>query len=208
MHRTIRLGIRPSPLALKQAQEAIDLLKRIYPGATFSIRKIFTLGDKDKLTPISDIEGSDFFTREIDRTLLNGDIDFGVHSSKDLPDILALGLKVAFETPSVSPYDALVSKGNLKFKDLPEGYNIGVSSRRRKNQIRNLRNDLKIVDIRGNIEERLSLLDTGRIDALIVAQAALIRLGLEYRASEILALDIFKTHPKQGSLSIVARDKT
>ncbi len=208
MHRIIRLGIRPSPLALKQAREAVDLLKKIYPDANFSIRKIFTLGDKDKLTPISDIEGSDFFTREINQALLKGEIDFGVHSSKDLPDILAPGLKVAFETPSVSSYDALVSKGNLKFKDLPKGCSIGVSSQRRKKQITDLRSDLKIIDIRGNIEERLSLLDTARIDALIIAQAALIRLGLEYRISEILPLDIFKTHPRQGSLAIVARNQT
>jgi hydroxymethylbilane synthase len=208
MYRTIRLGIRPSPLALKQAKEATELLKKIYPQARFSIRKFFTTGDKDKITPISDIEGSDFFTREIDQALLRGEIDFGLHCSKDLPDVLAPGLKIAFETPSLSPYDALVSRGNLKFKDLPQGCSIGVSSRRRKNQIGKLRSDLKIVDIRGNIDERLSLLDTGRIDSLIVAEAALIRLGLEYRIAEILRLDIFKTHPRQGSLAIVTRDKT
>lgn len=202
----IRIGTRPSPLALKQVEEAVAILGKIYPGASYAIHKIFTAGDKDRVTPISEVEGSDFFTRELDESLLAGHIDFAVHSSKDLPDILPEGLIVAVETDSISRYDALVSKGNIKFAGLPAGRRIGASSSRRKSEIAALRKDLNIVNVRGNIEERIALVDLGKVDALVVAEAALIRLGLEHRSSEILPLELFKTHPKQGSISLVVRE--
>lgn len=201
----IRIGTRASSLALRQVDEAMGLLRERYPQAQFSIVTINTSGDKDKLTPISEVEGSDFFTREIDEALLAGKIDLAVHSSKDLPEVIPEGLVVAMETPSVSNFDCLVSRDNIKFMDLPRYAKIGTSSRRRKEQIVNLRRDLKIIDIRGNIQERLDLLSIGKIDALIVAHAALIRLGLEDKITEIFALNVFKAHPKQGYLSILAR---
>lgn len=203
----IRIGARPSPLALKQVEEAIGILKEAYPDAVYSIHRIKTTGDKDKTTPLSDVEGSDFFTKELDEALLNGDIDIAVHSAKDLPDKLKDGLRIVVETSPISPYDALVSKDNIKFADLPRASRIGASSLRRKNEIKALRKDLAIVNIRGNIGERIKLLNSGEIDALIVAEAALIRLGLEDRITEILPLELFKTHPKQGSLSLVARSQ-
>ncbi len=202
MRTILRIGIRPSPLALKQAEE----IRNIFPAAQFEIVLIKTIGDRDKVTALSDVEGSDFFTKEIDNALLAGEIDLAVHSSKDLPDILPQGLKVLFETAPLSLFDALVSRGNLKLIELPKGYRIGSSSLRRKTQIQSIRKDLEIVDIRGTIEERLAFIDSGKIDALIVAHAALIRLGLEKRVVEILPLDIFQTHPKQGSLSLVVRE--
>jgi len=203
----IRIGTRPSRLALKQADEAIEILKRTYPDAAYSVRKIMTTGDIDKTTPISDVEGSNFFTKELDEALLAGTIDFAVHSSKDLPDKLSEELRIFVQTESISLYDALVSKGNRKFTKLPKNSRIGASSSRRKNEIKALRKDLVIVDIRGNIEERVALVDSGKIDALIVAEAALIRLGLTKRIAEILPLELFRTHPKQGSISLIARSK-
>jgi hydroxymethylbilane synthase len=203
--RAIKIGVRPSLLALKQAQEAIGLLEKIYPGATFEILKIDTPGDRDKATPLTFVDGSDFFTRDIDEALLAGRVDAAVHSSKDLPEVLPKGLEVLFETESISRFDALVSKGHNKFTELTSGSRIGASSLRRKKEVKGLRPDLEIVDARGTIVERLSLVDSGKIDALIVAHAALIRLKLEHRISEIFPLNIFKTHPKQGCLSIVAR---
>ena len=204
--RAIKIGIRPSLLALKQAQEAIGLLEKEYPGATFEILKIDTPGDRDKATPLSEVDGSDFFTRDIDEALLAGKVDVAVHSSKDLPEILPQGLKILFETESISRFDVLVSKGAHKFTELALSSRIGASSLRRKKEVKGLRPDLEIVDARGTIEERLSLVDSGKIDALIVAHSALIRLELEHRVSEIFPLDIFNTHPKQGCLSIVARE--
>lgn len=203
MPKTLRIGTRPSRLAIKQVEE----IKSAFPLIAFEIVPIITDGDMDKTTPVSEVEGSDFFTRQIDRALLEGFIDMAVHSSKDLSDVLTKGLSLVFETSSISPFDALVSRGHKKLNELPAGWRIGTSSIRRKSQIKTLRKDLNIADIRGTIEERLGLIDTGIIDALIVAHAALIRMGLEERISEIFGLNIFDTHPKQGSLSILAREK-
>lgn len=199
--RILRLGTRKSPLALRQAEE----IRKLYPGLGFELIGYETPGDRDKLTPISGIEGSDFFTRDLDKALLGEEIDLAVHSSKDLPVKLAKGLYVALETDSLSPFDCLVSRNDLKIDELPKGSRIGTSSIRRKAQIRLIRMDLRIADVRGNIEERLKLIDSGVIDALIVAQAALIRLGLEKRVVQIL--DIFGTHPKQGRLSVVVKEE-
>lgn len=201
----IRIGTRPSPLALAQAREAVEILKNMYPSATYNVNKILTTGDIDKTTPISEVEGTDFFTRQLDEALLEGRIDVAVHSAKDLPDPLPEGLEIAVETPSISRNDALVSNSGAGFFELPENSRIGASSLRRKEEIRILRKDLKIVDVRGDIIHRLSLIEAGLIDALVVAHAALMRLGLENRAAEILPLNLFETHPKQGSLSLVMR---
>ncbi len=198
----LRVGTRPSALAIKQTDE----LKKIFPGVNFEVVIISTLGDKDKITPLSNVEGSDFFTREIDHALLKGEIDVALHSSKDLPDKLSVGLRVVLETESISPFDALVSKGKLKLSELLYASRVGTSSQRRKDQIRRLRQDLVLVDVRGNIGERLGLIDAGKIDALVVAHAALIRLGLEHRISEVFSGDDCTAHPKQGSLALVTRE--
>ncbi|MDD4909681.1 MAG: hydroxymethylbilane synthase [Candidatus Omnitrophica bacterium] len=200
--RKLRTGTRPSRLALKQVEE----IERLFPGIRFKAVTYQTPGDRDKLTPISEIEGSDFFTRDIDRALLRGEIDLAVHSSKDLPQSLTPGLAVAFEAAALSPFDAFISKDGLALKRLPVKSRVGTSSNRRKSQIKVLRPDLQIVDIRGTIEERISLIASGKIDGLIVAHAALIRLGLEKEISEVFPLNVFQTHPKQGSLSIVTRE--
>lgn len=203
----IKIGIRPSPLARKQAFEALPVLKGLYRDARFVLRVITTTGDKDRATPLSEVEGSDFFTREIDEALLNGDIDVAVHSAKDVPEVLAAGLEVLAQTAALSPFDALVSRGNLKLALLPPASRVGTSSSRRKQELLVLRPDLTLVDIRGNIGERIGLVDSGSIDALVVAHAALIRLGLEYRVAEVFPLDIFQAHSHQGRLAIVGRKR-
>lgn len=202
MMNILRVGTRPSPLAIKQADE----LKRLFPMVNLEVVVISTKGDRDKITPLTEVEGSDFFTSEIDSALLRGEIDLALHSRKDLPDELNEGLRIVLETESISPYDALVSRGGLKLKDLPYASRVGTSSQRRKDQIYALRQDLVLVDVRGNIGERLNLIDTGKIDALVVAHAALIRLGLESRISEIFSADNFPVHPKQGKLALVVKE--
>ena len=179
----------------------------MFPWVNFEVLIFQTQGDRNKITPISEVEGSDFFTREIDQALLTEKIDLAVHSSKDLPDKITPGLKVFLETKSLSPFDALVSRNNLNFRELPSASLIGTSSRRRKDRIRLIRPDLVTVDIRGNIEERLNLIDSGKLDALVVAHAALIRLGWEKRISEVFSPDIFPAHPKQGRLSLVVKEE-
>lgn len=200
-----RIGTRRSPLALKQVEEVLKELRKFYPWIKTEIFGIDTYGDKDKITPISQIEGSDFFTREIDASLLEGKIDFAVHSAKDLPGTPAKGLCIAAITKAVFFYDALVSKDNLELKELKARAKIGTSSQRRKSQLLAFRQDFEIVDIRGNIQERLSLLDKG-LDAIVVAECALARLGLESRISQRIPLEILKPHPLQGALAIVIKE--
>lgn len=188
-----RLGTRKSKLAIKQVEEFI----RYFPDEKFEIVFFDTTGDIDKTKPISNIEGSDFFTDKIDKVLLEGKIDLALHSAKDLPDVLPDGLVVAFMAESINPYDVLVAP-----KGLLCGARIGVSSKRRKEQIKEWRPDLKILDIRGNIDERLEKLDSGSYDAIVVAEAGLIRLGLEDRITQRLP---FQAHPLQGRLAVVVR---
>ncbi len=205
MHKTYRTGTRRSNLALRQAEEILEALKKFYPGIKTEIIGIETYGDRDKVTPISEIEGTDFFTREIEEALLRGEIDFAVHSAKDLPDKIPEGLYIAAITKSIDPFDALVSKHNLCLKDLPFGAKIGTSSLRRKTQLKKYRSDFKIIDIRGSIEERLRKLDSDGLDAIIVAACALIRLGLQDKIPQRIPLEILKPHPLQGSLAIETR---
>ncbi|MFH1854696.1 MAG: hydroxymethylbilane synthase [Candidatus Omnitrophota bacterium] len=205
MARTIRVGTRKSPLALKQAEEALVGLKKFYSDAEFDIIAIDTYGDKDKNTPISEIEGTDFFTREIDRALLRGEIDIAVHSAKDLPDSLTEGLEVLFITETIDPYDCSVSKSGLKLNELPHGARIGTSSQRRKTQLKKYRDDFQIMDIRGNIEERLEKLNNSDFDAIVIAAAGLMRLGLANKITQRIPFNILRPHPLQGSLAVVAK---
>lgn len=205
MERTYRIGTRTSPLALKQVEEVIGYLRNFYPDMKVNVIGVDTYGDKDKTTPISDIEGDDFFTREIDEAVLKGSIDFAVHSAKDLPDEIPKGLIIAAITRSIDPYDALVSRGNLKIEALKEGAKIGASSLRRKTQLKQYKKDFQIIDIRGNIEERLEKLDKDGLDAIVVAACALVRLGLEQRIAQRIPFEILRPHPLQGSLAIELR---
>lgn len=216
MEMRYRVGTRTSPLALRQVEEVLNSLKKVYPDIKVEVVGINTYGDRDKLTPISQIEGTDFFTKEIDDTLLNKKIDLAVHSAKDLPDSLREGLVVAGMTECVDPNDVLVSKEGLKLDELPYGARIGTSSQRRKDALKKFRPDFQIIDIRGTIEERLRSLDynelritsheTRNLDAIIIAACALIRLGLEDRITQRIPFDILKPHPLQGRLAIVTRE--
>ncbi len=207
--RIFRVGTRRSLLALRQVDEILGILKEVYPGLQAEAVGIDTYGDKDKITPISEIEGTDFFTREIDAALLGGEVDFSVHSAKDLPDKIPEGLAWVATTKPLDPYDALVSKGNLKLEELPAGAKIGASSQRRKEQLRKYCPDFQLVDIRGNIQERLGSVDGQQqnLDAIIVAACALMRLGLEYRIAQRIPFEILRPHPWQGCLAIVAREQ-
>src|SRR4030043_943892 len=126
-----RIGTRSSPLALKQVEEVLNALRQFYPAIKTEVVPIDTYGDIDKNTPVSNVEGSDFFTKEIDEALLRGEIDFAVHSAKDLPDSLRKGLITAAITKGVETHDVLISKGGLRLDELPRGAKIGTSSMRR-----------------------------------------------------------------------------
>lgn len=205
MAKTYHIGTRTSPLALRQVEEISLALRKFYPDFKSVVIGIDTYGDRDKTTPISEIEGTDFFTREIDNALLKREIDLAVHSAKDLADTLREGLVIAAQTKSVDSYDALVSKNGLKLAELPQGARIGTSSIRRKTQLSRYRDDFDIVDIRGDIEERLEKLDNGNLDGIVIAACGLMRLGLEKKITERIPFEILKPHPLQGALAVVTR---
>ncbi len=200
--RTLKIGTRTSPLALRQVDEIIGYLRKFYPEIKAEIIGIDTYGDKDKITPISAIQGTDFFTKEIEEALLRGEIDLAVHSAKDLPDEIPDGLCIAAMTKSIDPTDALVSKNNLKIDELKHGAKIGASSQRRKTQLKKYRIDFQLIDIRGNIGERIKRLEVDNLDAIVVAACALMRMGLEIKITQRIPLDILTPHPLQGALAV------
>lgn len=199
--KVLKLGTRPSRLAIKQAEEIAALT----PSIRFEIITIDTKGDKDKRTPLYKTEETDFFTKELEEALLSGDIDAAIHSAKDIENVIPEGLMIVATTASISPYECLVSPRYGTLTTLPPGAVIGTSSRKRKIAIHKFRDDLVMKDIRGSIEERLEQLDRGYFDAVIVAHAALIRLGYEDRISEIIPPDVIEPHPLQGRLAVQVR---
>lgn len=197
----VRIGLRPSKLSLKQFEE----VQKKLPDVAFGLTMIETKGDKDKKTSLYLQSDSDFFTFEIEQALLRGEIDAAVHSAKDLEPNIPDGLAIAALTKSVSRYDCLASREGFTLDKLPEGSCVGTSSKNRKESLLLYRRDLVAKDIRGNIEERLDQLDKGLFDAIIVAEAALIRLGCQHRISQRIPFDVIEPHPLQGRLAVQIR---
>jgi len=195
---SIKLGTRPSILALKQVEE----LKNLLPQIAFDVVSIKTRGDKDKLTPLTLCENSNFFTHEIEQALLSGEIDIALHSAKDLPDEILEESVIIAKTKSISRFDCLVANGDFTLDSLPKNSFVGTSSKARSAGVLKYRPDLRIKDIRGNVDQRLEKLEDGEFDAIIVAQAALIRLGLENKISQVIPFNILEAHPLQGRLAI------
>ena len=198
MTAIIKVGTRPSPLALKQ----VDEIQKRLPWLRLEPIIIKTRGDKDKTFSLWREEDTDFFTREIERALLNRSIDIAVHSAKDLEADMPEGLVIAAMTSTLSSFECLVSRDSISLKKLRLNAIVGTSSRKRKEAINRFRPDLVVKNIRGNIDERLEQLDSEKFDAIIVAHAALIRLGLEHRITEIIPRQIMDPHPLQGSLAV------
>ena len=202
----IRIGARESLLSKAQVVEIQNLLKALADDIKLEEVFISTPCDRDKNTPLPQVVDDDFFTRDIDQALLAGEIDIAVHSAKDLPQKLVQGLKIAAITPSIAPWECLISRDNLPLQSLPAGAIIGTSSVRRSEGLTQLRADLKAVDIRGNIHERIEQLDAGKFDALVLACVGLIRAGLAERITEVFSEKAFPFVPGQGSLALVVRE--
>ena len=200
----IRIGTRGSKLALWQAHWVEAELKR-HDFAT-QIVEIGTSGDRDRRQPIVDIGVEGVFTKEIQRALLDGEIDLAVHSLKDLPTERVDGLEFV-ASPKRGPYrDAFVSVKAATLDALPDGSRVGSGSIRRKAQLLNLFGErFQIVDIRGNVETRLKKLDAGDYDAIILAEAGLVRLGLQERIASYLEPPLFLPAIGQGALGIEVR---
>ncbi len=201
--RVITVAARESSLSRAQVEEILLAVQEIHPEITFSPLWLKTIGDRDQKTSLLTQEKTNFFTKEVDEAVLEGRCQIAIHSAKDLPDPLPEGLAVIAYTEGVDPSDVLVFKEEDSLETLPSGARIGTSSFRREENVKKLRSDLICVDIRGTIEKRLSLLDEGDYDALIMAKAALIRLKLIRKTQNLPgAISLM-----QGRLAILCREE-
>lgn len=205
MKTNLRIGTRQSLLALWQSNYIAGLLQQQYPDCQVTLKKIVTKGDRILDVPLAQIGGKGLFTKEIETDLLDGSIDLAVHSLKDMPTVLPEGLCLTAITSRANVGDAFVSNKYDSFAQLPEGAVLGTSSLRRKAQLLAVRPDLKIVDLRGNVDTRLRKLDEGRMDAIILAAAGLERLGHAGRIKEIIPTSICLPAVGQGALAIECR---
>jgi hydroxymethylbilane synthase len=197
----ITLGARDSSLSKAQVKELTALLLEHHPHVHFSFFYIKTMGDLDQTTPLSSLDKTDFFTKEVDEQVLKGTCRIAVHSAKDLPEKMPEGLEVICYTKSIDVADVLVLREGESLETLPAFAKIGTSSARRVQNLLALREDLVPKEIRGTIEKRLQLLDEGLFDGVIMAKAALLRLKL---CRNEMALP-GASAPRQGSLAVVAK---
>ena len=204
--KSLRIGTRGSALAMAQANWVKSEIERQWPKAAVSLQIIRTSGDRFVEASLQAIGGKGVFTKEIEEALLRGEIDLAVHSMKDLPTGLAPGLAVIAVPEREDPRDVLVSRGGARLSELPAGARIGTGSLRRKAQLLHYRSDLSVKPIRGNIDTRLNKLDSGEVEALVMAAAGLKRIGRKDRISEFLAGNICVSAVAQGALAIEARD--
>jgi len=204
--KRLRLGTRGSKLAQWQAQAVAQQLKDYYPDLEVEIVIIKTVGDKILDVALSRIGDKGLFTKELEKALLDGDIDIAVHSLKDLPSQLGEGLKLAAVLPREHPGDVLISRSGLKYHELPVGSLVGTSSLRRTAQIKATRPDIQVVDIRGNVETRIKKMEEQQLDGIILAYAGVKRLGLEKWITDKLNFDVMLPATGQGVIAIETRD--
>ncbi len=205
MKTNLIIGTRQSLLALWQSNYIAGRLREEYPGCEVTLKKIVTKGDRILDVPLAKIGDKGLFTKEIELELLDGTIDLAVHSLKDMPTVLPQGLCLTAITERANAGDAFVSNKYNSIEEMPEGSVLGTSSLRRRAQFLAKRPDLKIVDLRGNVDTRLKKLDEGQMDAIILAAAGLTRLGHEDRIKQIIPQDYCLPAVGQGALAIECR---
>ncbi len=201
----LRIATRKSPLALWQANYVSDLLKKHHPELKIELVTMVTQGDKILDTPLAKVGGKGLFVKELETGMLEGRADIAVHSMKDVPVEFPDGLHLAVICEREDPRDAFVSNNFKTLEELPQGARLGTSSLRRQSQIAALRPDLKIVDLRGNVNTRLKKLDDGEYDAIILAAAGLKRLKFDDRITQFIGTDVCLPAIGQGAVGIECR---
>jgi len=204
MHRNPRLGTRGSKLALVQARKiasALEVVER-WPAGHVEIVPVKTSGDKFTDRPLAEIGGKALWTKELDEALLSGDVDFCVHSMKDVEAIRPPEIRLAAIRPRLYVEDKLIGADSID--ELKEGAVVGTSSPRRAAQLLAARPDLKIVPLRGNVDTRLRKLDAGEVDATILSAAGLHRLGLDH-VGRAIPFEVMLPAPGQGALGVECR---
>lgn len=204
---TLIVATRKSPLALWQAEFVKSQLEKFHSGLSVTLLTMTTQGDKILDTPLAKVGGKGLFVKELEKSMLDGEADIAVHSMKDVPVDFPAGLHLPVICEREDPRDAFVSNQYASFETLPIGARVGTSSLRRQCQLRGHRPDLVIADLRGNVGSRLSKLDKGQFDAIILAAAGLLRLGLNHRITQYLPEDIMLPAVGQGAVGIECRQQ-
>ncbi|MBA6255127.1 MULTISPECIES: hydroxymethylbilane synthase [unclassified Colwellia] len=202
---TVRIATRKSALALWQAEYVKTQLEHFHPGITVELVPMTTKGDIILDTPLAKVGGKGLFVKELEVAILEGRADIAVHSMKDVPVEFPEGLGLEVICPREDPRDAFVSNTIKSLAELPQGAVVGTSSLRRQCQIKALRPDLDIRDLRGNVNTRLKKLDSGEYDAIILAAAGLIRLEMPERIQEFIAPEVMLPANGQGAVGIECR---
>ena len=205
MSQIIRIATRKSPLALWQAEEVSRLLKLHHPHLEIELVTMTTQGDKILDTPLAKIGGKGLFVKELEVGMLEGDADIAVHSMKDVPMAFPEGLHLSVVLEREDPTDAFVSNTFNSFADLPLNAKVGTCSLRRQTQLKELRPDIEILDLRGNVNTRLAKLDNGDYDAIILASAGLKRLGFQERIAECISSEQSLPAIGQGAVGVECR---
>jgi hydroxymethylbilane synthase len=202
--RKLTIGTRGSALALTQTASVIDALRSLHPQLDIAVHRITTKGDVMRDVPLATLGGRGVFVDAIEEALRGHEIDLAVHSAKDLPSRVPPDLAIAAFLERADARDVLVSRAGT-LHELPAGARVGTSSLRRVSQIHAERPDLEALDLRGNVDTRLRKLDAGDYDAIVLAGAGLLRLGLESRVTEWLPVDVMVPSPGQGALALEVR---
>ena len=203
--RPLVYATRRSMLALAQCRAFVARLCQALPSLETQELQVVTTGDRITDRPLADIGGKGLFVKEIEEALFDRRADFAVHSIKDVPGSLPDGLVLACIPRREDPRDVLVAPRHLRLDALPQGARVGTSSLRRMLSLKGQRPDLEVVPLRGNVDTRLRKVDAGECDAIVLARAGLVRLGLEGRGTEILAPEVSLPAVGQGALGIECR---
>jgi hydroxymethylbilane synthase len=201
----LRIGTRGSLLARTQTEAVAELLRAAHPELVITIEIIHTTGDMNRDVPFAQVGTKGMFVKEIEEALLSDAIDVGVHSLKDMPAELPTGLVLACVPIREDPLDALLSRSGIGMSALPYGAVVGTSSIRRQAQLRAVRPDLQLAELRGNLDTRLRKLDEGQYEAIVLACAGLNRLGLANRITERLSPMTCVPAVGQGALALETR---
>lgn len=202
--KPIRVGTRGSRLAIAQTEIALAALRRAHPGVRFEVVTISTKGDVDK-RPLFTMDEKGIFEKEVNEAVRKGEVDFAVHSLKDVPSDLSDELVVACIPKRASPNDVLVNDKGQKLKELAPGSTVGTSSLRRAVQLTRSRPDLNVRPIRGNVETRVKKVINGEYDAVVLAEAGLTRIGMKDLIVERFGIRDFVPAPGQGAIAIVCK---
>jgi hydroxymethylbilane synthase len=203
-NKRVLVGTRGSGLALLQTDEVLDRLRVVHANTDFQVRTIRTGGDVSSEAPLASL-GRGIFVKEIERSLLDGELDMAVHSLKDMPTYLPDGLTIGAVCKRLDPRDVLVDRWSCSLAELPTGARIGTSSPRRVAQLMALRRDVEVLPIRGNVDTRLRKATGDRYDGVVLASAGVIRVGLEGDIAEFLSPEDFVPAPGQGALAVEVR---